>query len=134
MSVPAGKPDQVEVEFFFDCGCPWSYLALGRLRDAALRTGAQIIYRPVLLSEISGGGKAHPAAPQDGLAAARSLYRSKDLQDWARFCGVVVQDPDTAHVDTGWAQRGAIVAQRAGCVSAYLDWVFRARFAERSRH
>ena len=27
------------VEYYFDTSCPWSYLALERLRDAALRTG-----------------------------------------------------------------------------------------------
>ncbi len=119
------------MEFFFDCGCPWSYLAFGRLQEAAIRTGARIVYRPVRLSEISSSGAMDPARAQDDLSAARQRYRSKDLQDWARFCGVALHEPDFGYVETGWAQRGAIVALRAGCVVAYLDGIYRARFAER---
>lgn len=116
------------VEFYFDCSCPWSYLALGRLREAAVRTGARIDYRPVLLAGL--GGKSHPVAVQDALAEARQRYRSKDLEDWARFCGVILRDPGTGLVDSGWAQRGVIVAQRRGQQVAYIDGVFRARFVE----
>lgn len=126
--MPAGHPSRAAVELFFDCSCPWSYLALGRLRDAVTRTGARIVYRPVLLSEISGD--VHLAVPQGDLSLARQRYRSKDLQDWARFCGVTLHEPDSGPVDTSWAQRGAIVAERAGCAIAYLEGVFRARFAE----
>jgi len=126
--VPAADRAQATVEFYFDCGCPWSYLAHGRLREAAIRTGSRIVYRPVLLSEISSN--AHPPLPQDDLSAARRRYRDKDLQDWARFCGVPLNEPDFGPMDTSWAQRGAIVAQRAGCMVAYLDGVYRARFAE----
>ena len=131
MSVTTDSPAQAAVEFFFDCGCPWSYLALGRLREAAIRTGARIIYRPVLLAEITGKGDQHPAVPRGDRTIARQRYRSKDLQDWARFCGVPLHEPDSAVVDTAWAQRGVIVAQRAGCLTAYLDGVYRARFADR---
>jgi len=126
--VPAANPALATVEFYFDCGCPWSYLAHGRLREAVIRTGARIVHRPVLLAEISGN--VHLAAPQDDLSAARRRYRDKDLQDWARFCGVPLHEPDSAHIDTRWAQRGAIVAQRIGRVVPYLDAAYQARFAD----
>lgn len=115
-------------EFFFDCSCPWSYLALGRLRESAIRTGTRIVYRPVLLAELRA--TTQPSAPMDHLAAARQRYRKKDLQDWARFCGLSLQDPGDGPIDSGWAQRGVIVAQRSGKLSAVVDALFRARFAE----
>lgn len=87
------------------------------------------MYRPVLLTGIIG--KVHPAEPQGALAEARQRYKSKDLQDWAHFCGVPLREPDGRSTDTSWAQRGAIVAQRAGRVLAYLDGIYRARFVER---
>lgn len=127
----AANPAQAAVEFFFDCSCPWSYLALGRLREAAIRTGGRIIYRPVLLAELLSNGDGHLTAPSGERVAARQRYRSKDLQDWARFCGIPLHEPDSSALDTRWAQRGAIVAQRAGCLPAYLDAMYRARFAER---
>lgn len=125
--MPATDSTQAAVEFFFDCGCPWSYLALGRLREAAIRTGARIVYRPVLLAEI--GAITHPSAPQDHLSAARQRYRQKDLQDWARFCGVSLQDRG-GRVDSTWAQRGVIVAQRRGKLTELVDALFRVHFAE----
>lgn len=128
MPVPAHSPAPAVVDFFFDCACPWSYLALGRLREAAIRTRARIAYRPVLLAEIVG--KRQHTLPQDDLAEARQRYRSKDLQDWARFCGVTLHESEVQKTDTSWAQRGAIVAQRAGHVVAYLDAVYQARFVE----
>lgn len=125
--MPATDSNQAAVEFFFDCGCPWSYLALGRLREAAIRTGARIVYRPVLLAEI--GATTHPSAPQDHLSAARQRYRQKDLQDWARFCGVTLQDRG-GRIDSTWAQRGVIVAQRRGKLTELVDALFRVHFAE----
>lgn len=125
--MPATDSTQAAVEFFFDCGCPWSYLALGRLREAAIRTRARIVYRPVLLAEI--GATTHASAPQDQLAAARQRYRQKDLQDWARFCGVVLQDRG-GRIDSTWAQRGVIVAQRRGKLTELVDALFRVHFAE----
>lgn len=130
MPVSAGNPARAAVEFFFDCSCPWSYLALGRLQEAAIRTGARIVYRPVWLAEINRNAAMNQAGRQDDLSAARQRYRSKDLQDWARFCGVPLREPDFEYAETGWAQRGAIVALRAGCVVGYLDGIYRARFAE----
>jgi 2-hydroxychromene-2-carboxylate isomerase len=127
MPVPAADSTRAAAEFFFDCACPWSYLALGRLREAAVRTGAGIVYRPVLLAEIGGG---HVATPHGQLATARQRYRSKDLQDWARFCGVVLRDPGIGPVDSSWAQRGVIVARRTGQLAAYVDGVFHARFVD----
>ncbi len=121
---------QAAVEFFFDCNCPWSYLALGRLRETAIRTGAKIVYRPVLLAEIVGKGISHSATSQGELAAARRRYQQKDLQDWARFCGVDLRHPDIGPIDTTWAQRGAVVAQQAGALTGYLDALYQARFAE----
>jgi 2-hydroxychromene-2-carboxylate isomerase len=126
--VPATDSTQAAVEFFFDCGCPWSYLAHGRLREAAIRTGARIVYRPVLLAEIGAG--THPSAPQDHLTAARQRYRQKDLQDWARFCGVKLRDRGGNRIDSTWAQRGVIVAQRSDRMTALVDGLFRANFAE----
>ena len=126
--MPPTDSTQAAVEFFFDCGCPWSYLAYGRLREAAIRTGARIVYRPVLLAEIGAG--THPSAPQDHLAAARQRYRQKDLQDWARFCGVSLQYPGGGPIDSTWAQRGVIVAQRRENPPAFVDGLFRVHFVE----
>jgi len=40
------------LEFFFDYGSPYSYLANSRLPALAERTGAEVSYRPMLLGGV----------------------------------------------------------------------------------
>lgn len=129
---PAGKP---AVEFFFDTSCPWSYLALERVREAAIRTGARVIYRPVLVDDVLR--VANPAFPSDRTdpVAVRARYQAKDLADWARYCGVTLRRPNPWPIRPEWAQRGVIAAAEltrdlpAG-PAAYLAAVFGALFAD----
>lgn len=129
---PAGKP---AVEFFFDTSCPWSYLALERVREAAIRTGARVIYRPVLVDDVLRA--ANPAFPADRTdpVPARARYQSKDLADWARYCGLTLRRPRPWPIRPEWAQRGAVAAAEltggspAG-PAAYLAAVFAALFAD----
>lgn len=126
------SPEKPAVEFYFDSSCPWSYLALQRLREAAIRTGARVSYRPVLVDEVLE--VANPAFPASRLdpVPARARYQAKDLNDWARYCGVTIRRPAKWPLTPAWAQRGAIAASAmtGGRPDAYLDAVFAALFAD----
>lgn len=77
-----------DVHFFFDPGCPWAWLAAVRLQETAMRCGAGIVWRPVVLDQVermTGRGAATPA---------ELAYSSLDLGDWAHFCGVRVARAD----------------------------------------
>jgi 2-hydroxychromene-2-carboxylate isomerase len=128
----AGKP---AVEFFFDTSCPWSYLALDRVREAAIRTGSRVVYRPVLVDDVLR--VANPAFPSDRTdpVAVRARYQAKDLADWARYCGLRLRRPDPWPIRPEWSQRGAVAAaelthELPGGPAAYLAAVFAALFAE----
>jgi len=118
------------VEFFFWYGCPWTYLAFGRLREAAMRTRATIQCKPILLERVlaavGSGGKAAALAP------AKKRYQAKDLADWARFCGVTIRMTEPHHVPAEWAARGgiAVLGMAPASMPAYTKSVFRACFAE----
>jgi 2-hydroxychromene-2-carboxylate isomerase len=58
----------------------------------------------------------------------RAKYGAKDLQDWARFCDVIIRLPAKWPVRPEAAACGAIVADRDGRVPAYSDGIFRAYF------
>ena len=123
----AGRPG---VEFFYDPACPWTYLAFVRLREAALRTGAAISYRPVpagWIEERIGGSLVRLAAHAHPRVAD---YVAKDLGDWARFCGVEIGTFGQPQVATEWVQRGAVVAIERGRIAVYADAVFRAVFSD----
>lgn len=124
--------DKPAVEFFFDTSCPWSYLALGRVREAAIRTGSRVVYRPVLVDDVLR--QVNPAFPADRTdpVPARARYQAKDLADWARYCGLALRRPTPWPVRPEWAQRGAVAASAQGVQreAAYVSAVFTALFAD----
>ncbi len=111
------------VDFFYCSASPWDYLAFVRLDEATMRTQSTIVFRPVLAQALRA---ARVAAEAPSAAAAR--YAAKDLQDWARFCGIRIIAPAEPAATTEWAQRGAIAANGLGRGRAYVDAMFRARF------
>lgn len=125
----APTPDKPVVDFYFDVSCPSSYLALDRLREAAIRTAARVVFRPVLAVDLAGQAPADTAYAGD----ARARYRAKDLADWARYCGVVLRRPDPWPRRPEWAQRGAVAAAALGgtaAAGAFVTATFTALFAE----
>lgn len=120
-----------DVDFYFNYGCPWTYLACVRLREVALRTGARIAWKPILVKRVhervSAGG---PAAHAPPMSAARARYAVKDLADWAAFCGVRISRPGPFPVRADRAVRAAVVAVGDGVIAAFSERVFAACFAE----
>ena len=133
--MPTNVAEKPAVEFFFDASCPWSYLALERVQEATIRTGARVIYRPVLVDDVLS--MANPGFPADRSdpVPARAHYQAKDLADWARYCGLTLRRPRPWPLRPEWAQRGVIAAdeltrQVTGGPAAYLAAVFAALFAD----
>jgi len=130
-----GTAEKPAVEFFFDTSCPWSYLALERVREAAIRTGSRVVYRPVLVDDVLR--VVNPALPADRSdpVPARARYQAKDLIDWARYCGLTLRRPKPWPLRPEWAQRGAVAADELthhgmGGPAGYLTAVFAALFAD----
>jgi len=118
------------VEYFFDTSCPWCYLALERVQDAAIRTGGRVVYRPVLVDDVVKLVKSGFPADRTDRVAIRARYQAKDLADWARYCGLTVRRPSPWPVRAEWAQRGAVIAAESGQCAPYLSAVFAALFAD----
>ncbi len=75
------------LEFFFDCSSPWTYLAFTRVQPLAARTGADLVWKPILVGGVFNAvnrevyeRRAHPEP-------RKAAYEAKDLQDWARAPG-----------------------------------------------
>lgn len=72
------------LEFLFDVGSPTTYLAHKRIPDLIARTGAEVIYVPVLLGGIfKATGNASPVA-----VPAKGVYMGADMARFARKFGV----------------------------------------------
>jgi 2-hydroxychromene-2-carboxylate isomerase len=72
------------LEFFFDVGSPAAYLAFTQLPALAEQTGAELIYRPMLL-----GGVFHAIGNRTPMAIpAKGRYLFQDLSRYASRYGV----------------------------------------------
>jgi 2-hydroxychromene-2-carboxylate isomerase len=111
------------VEFFFDYGSPFSYLADTQLPGIAARTGASIVYRPMLLGAVlKATGNSSPMA-----VPAKGRYMGRDLERWAKHYGVAFQrNPFPFLGNTLRLMRGAVGSQKLGVFDRYHPAVFSA--------
>jgi len=99
------------VDFYFDLSCPWSYLALVRLRDATERNAARIQFKPVSVDQLLA--TENPELRRTRLSAipAHAEWQRKDLDDWASLWGLRLQLP------LNWP----FTAERAGAAMVAAD-------------
>jgi 2-hydroxychromene-2-carboxylate isomerase len=102
------------LEFFFDCSSPWTYLAFTRIHDVVARTGAKIVWRPILVGGVFNAvnqgvyeRRAHPDP-------RKASYSGKDLQDWARLAGIAIGKPPVFPVRAVAAMRCVLAADEQG--------------------
>jgi len=117
-----------DVEFFFDYGSPFSYLADTQLAGIGGRTGAAIVHRPMLLGAVlKATANASPMT-----VPAKGRYMARELERWARRYGVPFQaNPFPFLGNTLRLMRGAVASQRLGVFDRYHPAIFAAAWANR---
>ncbi len=116
------------VEFLFDLGSPYSYLAWYQLPKVAQAQGARIVYTPVLLGGIfQATGNASPAG-----VPAKARYLDADLQRWAQAWGVPYSPNPAFPINTLALMRGAVAMQMQGDepFQRYMDAMYQAMFGQ----
>lgn len=115
-----------QVEFFFDVGSPYSYLAYHQLPKIAQAKGAEIVWRPMLLGGVfQATGNSSPAT-----VPAKGQYSNIDLQRWAKHFGVPIQQNPHFPINTLQLMRGAVGMQLRSDAEfhRYLAAIFSAMF------
>ena len=114
------------VEFLFDVGSPYTYLAYHQLPKIAQAHGAAIVWTPVLLGGIfqATGNKSPVEVP------AKGAHALVDLQRWAKAYGVSMQMNPDFPINTLPLMRGAMAMQMRSEIDfhRYLRAVFSAMF------
>lgn len=79
-----------EIEFFFDCSSPWTYLGFHNVQTLASEISTRVRWRPILVGGIFNSTnpsvyefRAHPVP-------AKQSYATKSLLDWARWSGLQI--------------------------------------------
>ena len=110
------------IEFFFDFSSPYSYLTATQLEQLAQRTGAQVIYKPMVLAAVfKATGNTMPA-----VVPAKARHMLTDLTRWAAEYGVPFQMSSRFPVNGIKAARMVIGAEAAGKSGALTQACFAA--------
>jgi 2-hydroxychromene-2-carboxylate isomerase len=115
------------VEFYFDFGSPYSYLAYKALPAIAAARGAQILWRPMLLGGVFKATGNHSPAE----IAAKSAWMQRDMERWAARYGAAFKRNPHFPINTLTLMRGAAGMQLRGMdFGKYAETIFRAMWAE----
>lgn len=115
------------VECFFDVGSPAAYLAWTQLPRIAAETGAEVVWRPMLLGGVfKATGNSSPV-----MLPAKGRWLMADLARWAARYGVPFRVPPGFPLNTLWLMRVAtgLQRERPADFARYLRTVFEAIFA-----
>jgi 2-hydroxychromene-2-carboxylate isomerase len=118
------------IEFFFDCSSPWTYLAFQRIQPLAAETGAELVWRPILVGGVFNAVNQSVYEQRANPVPARARYYAKDLRDWARHVGVRIGSPQPFPVNSVKAMRGCFVAEEHGRLPEFAGAVFRAYWGD----
>jgi 2-hydroxychromene-2-carboxylate isomerase len=119
-----------KLEFFFDCSSPWTYLAFHRIEALAEQTGADLVWRPILVGGVFNSVNPDVYEQRAQPNPRKGHYYVKDLRDWARSYGLRIGQPPVFPVNSVKAMRGAFVALEHDRLSPYARAVFESYWGE----
>ena len=115
------------IEFFFDCGSPWTYLGFHNIQPLAAELQVPIRWRPILVGGVFNAVNPSVYAARDHPVPAKRAYLLKDLNDWARLAGLrLVMPPAVFPVNSVKAMRGCVWADAQGQLVPFAPAVFEA--------
>ncbi len=119
-----------KLELFFDCSSPWTYLAFHGIEELAAETGAELVWRPILVGGVFNTVNSSVYEQRANPVPAKLRYYAKDLQDWARHAGIRIGSPPVFPVNSVRAMRGCFVALDEGILPRYARAVFEAYWGD----
>ena len=119
-----------KLEFFYDCGSPWTYLAFHEIEALARDARAELVCRPILVGGVFNAVNDSVYEQRANPVKAKIAYHAKDLQDWARVYGLRIGWPSVFPVNSVKAMRGALVAEAHGKLVEWSRAAFEAYWGE----
>jgi len=114
------------LEYFFDYVSPFSYLADSQVPALVERTGAELVYKPMLLGGVmQASGNSPPFA-----VPAKGKYVAVDSQRWAKRYGLPLEPNPHFPIKTILPMRAALVLLEEGGFPAFHTAVFKAMWTE----
>ncbi|HEU5095354.1 MAG TPA: 2-hydroxychromene-2-carboxylate isomerase [Reyranella sp.] len=120
-----------QLDFYFDCSSPWTYLAFHAIQPLAAETGVEIVWKPILVGGVFNAVNRTVYQNRAKPNPLKQAYMLKDLADWARLYGLsIVFPPRVFPVNSVKCMRGAFVALDAGKLVPYATAAFEAYWGD----
>jgi 2-hydroxychromene-2-carboxylate isomerase len=115
-----------KIEFYYDFGSPYSYLASTQIERICEKYEAELEWRPFLLGGVfkEAGNRSPLEVPN------KEAYMIKDLANWAKHYGVQLNFPDLFPLNSVKPMRGALAANEKGRIRDYTHNLFRLYWIE----
>jgi 2-hydroxychromene-2-carboxylate isomerase len=85
------------LEFFYDLSSPWTYLGFTNLQGVLARTGASVVYRPILVGGVFNAVNQAVYAQRENMDAPRMKHYFQSLKNWAAWTGLKLDFPSVHH-------------------------------------
>ena len=114
-----------QLEIFFDCSSPWTYLGFERAISLLSDKDLHLIWKPILVGGLFNTINPSVYHSRENPVQQKVDYANKDLQDWACVTGLNIGAPPMHPVNSVRAMRGAFVALEHKQLVPYAREVFR---------
>ena len=117
-----------EIEFFFDCSSPWTYLAFHNVQPLAKELDAVIRWRPILVGGVFNAVNQGVYESRANPVHAKQSYMIKSLHDWADQSGLSLKFPGNCvfPVNSVKVMRGCLLLEESGRLPAFARAAFEA--------
>ena len=118
------------LEFLFDFGGPNSYLAHKILPDLCARTGATVLYIPILLGGIFKLTNNQAPMMRYAETPAKQKYEMLEFERFVKTHALPFKMNPRFPINSLYLMRGAIAAQHLDCFALYVDAVMAAMWED----
>jgi 2-hydroxychromene-2-carboxylate isomerase len=113
-------------EFLFDFGGPNSYLAHKMLPDLCARTGAEVVYTPILLGGLFKLTNNQAPLMRYAETPAKRNYEMLEFDRFVKAHSIPFRMNPHFPINSLHLMRGAVAAQHLGCFMPYVETVMAA--------
>ena len=120
-----------QLDFYFDCSSPWTYLAFHAVQPLVAELGARIAWKPILVGGVFNTVNQTVYESRAKPNPRKQAYMLKDLGDWAKLYGLaIVFPPKVFPVNSVKCMRGAFPALDADRLVPYATAAFEAYWGD----
>ncbi|WP_397590069.1 2-hydroxychromene-2-carboxylate isomerase [Sphingorhabdus sp.] len=118
------------LEFLFDFGGPNSYLAHKSLPEICARTGAELVYVPILLGGLFKLTNNQAPMMRYAETPAKRNYEMLEFDRFVKAHALPFKMNPRFPINSLYLMRGAVAAQQLACFALYVDTVMAAMWED----